>query len=295
MAEQTPSSVEFQKAVAAAWQDANIAKKYATAENATRPFCSTIVEKSGLAGVDSEAHVLDLATGTGAAIKELYDAVPREKWDNLKVLGADVSPAMLDYLRNRGAEAGWMGLETQVIDGNTIDLPKSTYTHIFLSFAVFAMPDVLPRLFDLLKPGGFIGVTTWAYLAWHPLLARSISRMSSEVYSPSFSDLEDKMFAGRRWGDTAYLTSRLVEAGFTKVDTVREKHVAGCGTPKEFVETMSFPLRFVAMFWDEEKRNEWSAELSKLMLEEAIKTAGGEEEQVRLEFDGIIGWGWKNE
>jgi ubiquinone/menaquinone biosynthesis C-methylase UbiE len=99
--------------------DSDAARKYENAENATLPFAKILIEKSGLAGFDGEeAHILDLACGTGAVIKELYDAVPREKWGKMKVLGADVSPPMLEYLEKRGEKEGWVGLDTRVVDGS---------------------------------------------------------------------------------------------------------------------------------------------------------------------------------
>lgn len=156
------------------------------------------------------------------------------------------------------------------------------------------MPDILPKLHALLKPGGFIGVTTWAVLGWHPLLARSIARMSTPPYCPSSAELEAKMFAGRPWSDKAYVARRLSEAGFENVDVVREKRVGKCGTPKAFMETMEFPMRFVTGDWDEGTREELWTELRALMLEEAVKDAGGEDEQVVLEFDANVGWGWKS-
>lgn len=99
------------------WQSRSFAERYQNVENASRPFGKLIVEKSGLANSDGEAHIFDLATGTGAAIQELYDAVPKEKWGQLKVLGGDISPVMLDYLNKRAETQGWPGLETQVMDG----------------------------------------------------------------------------------------------------------------------------------------------------------------------------------
>jgi ubiquinone/menaquinone biosynthesis C-methylase UbiE len=101
------------------FMNSDAARKYENAENATLPFAKIIIEKSGLADLgDGEANILDLACGTGAVIKELYEAVPREKWADLKVLGADVSPPMLAYLEKRGEAEGWPNLETQVIDGS---------------------------------------------------------------------------------------------------------------------------------------------------------------------------------
>jgi ubiquinone/menaquinone biosynthesis C-methylase UbiE len=104
----------------AAWQSSNIAQKYINAEKATRPYASILVSKSKLANITSrnETYVLDLACGTGAAVQEIYNAVPTDKWSVLKVYGGDVSQSMLDYLSRRGRKNGWSGLCTGIVDGN---------------------------------------------------------------------------------------------------------------------------------------------------------------------------------
>lgn len=105
-------------------QDPEIAKKYANAENATQPFGALLVEQSGLKNLGNEdAHIFDLACGTGAVIQSLYDAVPKENWSQLKILGGDVSPGMLEYLNARKERQGWTGLETRIIDGNVRFFP----------------------------------------------------------------------------------------------------------------------------------------------------------------------------
>lgn len=155
------------------------------------------------------------------------------------------------------------------------------------------MPNVLPTLLPLLKPGGFIGLTTWADLGWHPLLTRSIARLSPAPYSPSVADLSAKMFAGRDWGNQTYVAAQLSAAGFENVDTLREKRMAVCGSPRQFMQTMQMVMKFVGMFWEEGERERLVSEVSGLMLEEAVKDAGGEEGSVEIEFDGIVAWGWK--
>jgi ubiquinone/menaquinone biosynthesis C-methylase UbiE len=100
------------------WSDSKVAERYANAENATRPFASLLVSKANLAASTSDLHILDLATGTGVTVLEVYDAVPRERWNKVCVLGGDVSESMLAYLRARGEKEGWTGLKTEVLDGN---------------------------------------------------------------------------------------------------------------------------------------------------------------------------------
>jgi ubiquinone/menaquinone biosynthesis C-methylase UbiE len=108
--------------------DAEAAQKYKNAEKATRPYAKIIVEKAGLAEFlesGAEANILDFACGTGVVVQEIYDTIPREKWGQLKVLGTDISQPMLEYLRARGENQGWTGLETKIVDGNVSLLYRS--------------------------------------------------------------------------------------------------------------------------------------------------------------------------
>jgi SAM-dependent methyltransferase len=65
----------------------------------------------------SPVKILDLACGTGAVVKEIYDAVPREKWPEVNILAGDTSDPMLEFLHERAEMQGWSGVETRKVDG----------------------------------------------------------------------------------------------------------------------------------------------------------------------------------
>lgn len=56
---------------------------------------------------------------------------------------------------------------------------------------------------------------------------------------------------------------------------------------------MSYPTRMFSAYWEENKRDEWLQELNGIILDTAIQDARGKDKQVPLEFDGVVGWGWK--
>lgn len=72
----------------------------------------------------------DLARGTGAVVASFYDKLREEKQEEdeearltIKVLAVDVSPAMVEYVRERGAREGWgnaLNLVTDVVDATVI-------------------------------------------------------------------------------------------------------------------------------------------------------------------------------
>ncbi|KAH6882923.1 S-adenosyl-L-methionine-dependent methyltransferase [Alternaria rosae] len=283
----------------ASFLDAEAAQKYKNAEKATRPYVKTIVQQSGIAAYlesGAEASILDFACGTGVVAQEIYDTVPKEKWGQLKVLGTDISPPMLEYLRARGETQGWMGLDTKTVDGNTDltqVLPKASFTHIFVSFAIFMLPaSTLTHLYSLLRPGGYMAVATWSSMSWDNLLTRSVALMNApQPYSPSREELREK-FCGR-WADGSYLTQQFEAAGLGRVGTSNQKEAVRVGTPDVFVGSMQFPLHYVRSTWWQGQREGLMEELNGAMRG-IVQQEVGEDGEVELGFDGVVGWGWKS-
>lgn len=174
----------------------------------------------------------------------------------------------------------------------TLDLPSQTYTHAFCTFAVFVIPDVLPKLFSTLKPGGFVGISTWAALPWIPLLDTSISLMPSKPYNPTATEIKNLIYSGRAWDSPEYVAAQLKSAGFSSVAAETLKKRASVGNAELFMESMQFPLMMVKNFWPEDKRDELLKELNVKMRAEVDKLAG-KDGKVEMEFEGICAWGWR--
>ncbi|CAN9396061.1 unnamed protein product [Alternaria alternata] len=242
--------------------EAEAAQRYKNAEKATGPYAKTIVGQSGIvAHLDSgaEANVLDFACGTGVVVQKLYDTIPKERWGQLK------------------------GDFTQA-------LPKSSFTHIFVTFALNMLPEqTLSHLCSLLRPGGFIAVATWSAMPWHSLLTRSIALMDApQPYPPSHKEIQEKLCGP--WAAESYVAQRLEAAGLQRADTSTQKESIRAGTPKVFIESMQFPLQFMAKIWWEKERNGVLEELSDAM-KGIVENEIGEDGEVGMEFDGIVGVG----
>ncbi|KAF2711849.1 S-adenosyl-L-methionine-dependent methyltransferase, partial [Pleomassaria siparia CBS 279.74] len=241
------------------WTEGDVAKRYARGELATRPFAEGLVRTAGLANATGNVNVLDIAAGTGAVEAAMYAALPKDKWNSAKVLATDISESMLAYLKSRGEEQGWSGLETKIMDGAAIDLPQDTYTHVFVNFGIFVMPlTVVPTCKTLLIPGGFIGITTWSYLSWVDILSRAIARLSiPQLYCPIASEIESKMYNGHAWNDPLFVVSQLNNAGFQNVEFREEEREVEVGTPEQFMLPMALPLKMISStWWKEEEREE---------------------------------------
>ncbi|KAF1955046.1 S-adenosyl-L-methionine-dependent methyltransferase [Byssothecium circinans] len=226
------------------WQDDDTATKYALAERATAPYAGTMIQNTKLAQfieAGNKAHVLDLACGTGVVTAALYDAVPKSRWDDVKVLCGDGSESMLKFLKGRAEREGWVGVRTEVVDRRslTLTLPPSTYTHLFINFAIFALPPTtLTSCLALVRPGGAIAISSWAYLPWYPFVQRAVARMPSPPSMPSFEELRRVMHGGRDWHSPGFVEKEMQDAGVQDVRVVTSKVRVDCGSPAQFCDTI---------------------------------------------------------
>jgi len=123
-------------------------------ETTAHPFTAQFAENA-LASValTSEAHVLDVAAGTGA----LALAAART---GAQVLATDFSPGMVARI----AAAGLANVDARVMDGQALDLPDAGFDAVFSIFGVIMFPDWrrgLAEMARVTKPGGHGVVATW--------------------------------------------------------------------------------------------------------------------------------------
>lgn len=293
------SKPDLEPSITSAWQTSDVAQRYKAAENATRPFAKTMVDLSEeLTTIKTApARIFDLGCGTGAVEAELYAAVKREQWDGLSVLAGDISPPMLEYLKARGKNEGWSGLETRVVDGMKLDLADEPgFEHVFVSFAIFVLPsDVTAKLAAKVKTGGTLAISTWANMPWYDLLGRTYARMQDGPDLPSREQLWASFTNSRPWNEATFVRRQLEDAGLGRVEVTQKKINVECGTPDIFMTTMGFMLGMLSKQWPEEKREEWARDVARTMKGILVEDAGGEGKSVFMDFEGIVGVGVKEE
>ena len=114
---------------------------------------------SALAPVQGE-NWLDMGCGRGAVLLPLAEAVAPGR-----VLGLDVSPAMLDLAVAAAEERGVSNVDWVTGSAQSPDPSLGPFDGIASSLVLFFLPDPLEALrawLPLLQPGGRIGVTTFA-------------------------------------------------------------------------------------------------------------------------------------
>ena len=132
-------------------------------------------------GLCSEGQkVLDLGTGTGVLPRNMYRY--GAKWT-----GTDISPEQIEQAK-RLAEAGNMAIDFLTVPAEDLDFPKESFDVITACqcFWYFDHVRVMPKLAEMLKPGGKLLVL---YMAWLPYEDRIAGASEDLVlkYSPSWS------------------------------------------------------------------------------------------------------------
>ena len=97
--------------------------------------------------------VLDLACGTGLNLPHLHELVG----ENGQVVGADLTPAMLDIARKMIDAKGWKNVQLREADAANLPFPDASFDKVIVSFALSIIPDYVKALEEVqrvLVPGG---------------------------------------------------------------------------------------------------------------------------------------------
>lgn len=105
-------------------------------------------------------QALDIATGKGAVLFPLAEKVGPSG----KVVGIDISKQMLEEtsITIQKRDVDWIDLVH--MDAEQLDFPDNSFDAIFCGFALFFFPSMSKALSEfkrVLKPEGFLAVSTW--------------------------------------------------------------------------------------------------------------------------------------
>jgi ubiquinone/menaquinone biosynthesis C-methylase UbiE len=122
-----------------------------------------------LAHLTSGAHVLDVATGRGAV---LFPAAT-QVGPGGRVSGIDLSADMVRETAAVVRRAGWQHIDVQHMSAEALHFPPASFDWVLCGFALWFFPQphrALQEFFRVLKPGGRVGLTTWAedspFITW---------------------------------------------------------------------------------------------------------------------------------
>lgn len=98
-------------------------------------------------------RVLDLACGTGLNFPHLRQLVGERG----RVVGVDLTPAMLEVARKMIAARGWKNVEAREADAAQLPFPDETFDKAICTYALSIIPDYVEAIREVrrtLVPGG---------------------------------------------------------------------------------------------------------------------------------------------
>jgi ubiquinone/menaquinone biosynthesis C-methylase UbiE len=110
--------------------------------------------------LQSGARLLDVCCGSGASAIPAAEKVGPEGF----VLGVDLAERLLERARWKAAKRGLHNVEFQVGDMLDLGLPRSEFDAVVCVFGIFFVPDMragVQALWDVVRPGGRLAITTW--------------------------------------------------------------------------------------------------------------------------------------
>jgi ubiquinone/menaquinone biosynthesis C-methylase UbiE len=151
--------------------------------NIFRQFGARLVD---LMAIEPGAHVLDVATGKGAVLLPAAQCVGASG----RVVGIDLSSAMVDKAARAARNAGLSNFETRKMDAEHLEFSDASFDVVTCAFSLFffpAMDVALREMCRVLKPSGRIGVSMWGKepfgIGWK-ILAEQFSAYGAVVKTP---------------------------------------------------------------------------------------------------------------
>jgi enediyne biosynthesis protein CalE5 len=205
--------------VAAGWD-----RWFPVLELGGRPVSERLV---AAARIGPGAMVVDIGTGLG----EPALTAARAAGEHGRVVGVDISPAMLKLARKRTEREHITNVEFRLSDGLS-NVAAGPYDAVVSRWGMMFFPDldlVLRGVFALLRPGGSFATATWGKPQEVPLISLPQMLMAAAGGVPP--DLTGGPFALHDAGD---LARRLQAAGFADVAIESFEVVYTFASPGEY-------------------------------------------------------------
>jgi hypothetical protein len=113
-----------------------------------------------------------------------------------------------------------------------------------------------------------------------------------QPYSPSHKEIQEILCGP--WITETYVAQQLEAAGLERVNTSTQKESVRVGKPDVVIASMQFPLQYVMKTWWEGERDGVLEEVSDAM-KGIVQGEVGEDGELGMEFDGVVGWGRKTD
>lgn len=138
-----------------------------------------------LLGVPDGGVWVEMGGGTGANLEHLGQRRSRLS----KAYIVDLSPSLLDIARRRKETLGWQNVELVQADATTFTPPEGAVDVVTFSYSLTMIPDwfsAIDRAWEMLRPGGVIGVVDFHVSRKHPPSGRTRHPWRTRAFWPAW-------------------------------------------------------------------------------------------------------------
>lgn len=179
-------------------------------------------------GLPPGARVLDVCCGSGASALPAAEAVGRSG----RVLGIDLAPGLVERAQRKARERNLPQAEFLAGDFEELAEPAQSFDAVVCVFGIFFLPDMpaaVRRLWQWVKPGGQLAITTWGPRLFEP--ANTIFWDAIRAVRP---ELHKAFNPWDRINDPAAVTALLVEGGVQGSVAIAEAGWHPVATPQDW-------------------------------------------------------------
>jgi SAM-dependent methyltransferase len=171
-----------------------------------------------LAEVEPGGRVLDVAAGAGDQTLE----IAKRTGANGYVLATDLSPAILEFTKEKARRAGLHHIQTQVADGENLNVPEAAFDAAICRLGLMFFPDPargLREMFRALKPGGRACTLVFSSPDRNPCVAALIATALKHAGLPPRDPYQPGGLLSL--GKPDLMDTLFCEAGFERVATTK--------------------------------------------------------------------------
>lgn len=216
-----------------------------------------------MADIGPGTHVLDVAAGAGDQTLDIASRIGPTG----SVLATDLSPAILEYAKEKARRAGHYNVETQAADGEDLNVMEASFDVAICRLGLMLFPDPgkgLREMFRALKPGGRVCTMVFSTPDKNPCVTNLISTAFKHAGVPPRDPYQPGGLLSL--GKPGLIEELFRQAGFSHVATT--KMMAPFRLPSvkdylDFVRTSASPIVQILERLDDAARHAAWAEIER--------------------------------
>ncbi|CCT63168.1 uncharacterized protein FFUJ_00210 [Fusarium fujikuroi IMI 58289] len=183
---------------------------------------------------------------------------------------------------SRAGRDQWINVDAAVLDAQDSGLPKHSFSHVTMNFAMHIIPDpvaVLRDILRILQPGGLVAFSVPLASnghdgGWVPDLR---SALESLPFQTSFPDLMPVALHGKsEWVEPEGIEAELVRHGFVDVKVETVDLIRPVANAESFLASFGMMVKWIInKYWTVEQKEQYEDDFNKVLVEHLQIKHGG--------------------